>query len=293
MLVYWLGKCPKIGEKAKKGLVMKKFWSAVSLAGVLSAQFISGGAAALAQVNTINSVVFGSRIPKYLDDPTGGMPVRNTAADFLSVVPAIAGARAITFSPCSDSFLTCSGSSAALWNASRGSQNMALQHGGPIRFIAFGKDGSFVVTSGGVWTRIWSAPQGEFKFQFDHKSAVRQLIVSPDGTKLAVLTAAGFELWSLNQGVKLLSTPVEVPIRELIFNPNSQQFLTLDGRSTTLWTVADGQPVGHIEAESPIASAVFSPDGSHVICATENRSYLWDTKQFIKVADIQFGAGDQ
>ncbi len=80
-------------------------------------------------------------------------------------------------------------------------------------------------------------------------------------------------------------------IHELIFNPNSQQFLTLDGIDATLWTTEDGQPVGTIHAQFRIRAAIFSPDGSKVICSSENMSHVWDTKQFIKLADVQLGGG--
>ncbi len=66
---------------------------ALGVAVVLSAT------AAQAQVNTINSVVFGKRVPRFLADPTGGMPVRNTAADFLSMVRLLPALKVITFSP--------------------------------------------------------------------------------------------------------------------------------------------------------------------------------------------------
>lgn len=47
-----------------------------------------------AQVNEINSVVFGRQIPRFMADPRNGMPVRVTAADFSSFVPLIVPTRA-------------------------------------------------------------------------------------------------------------------------------------------------------------------------------------------------------
>jgi WD40 repeat protein len=244
-----------------------------------------------AQVNTINSVVFGTRVPRFMADPTGGLPVRNTSADFLSVVPSIAGAKVITFSPCSDAFITVSGDTASLWNSENGVQNMALQHGSPIKFVAYAVNGTFAVTSGGSYTRVWSAPKGEFRYEFTHQGVVTQMVLSPDSQKLAIITPTSFEVWSLTQGVNLLRTPVSNAIRQFIFNPNGKQFLTLDGSNATLWTAADGQPVGTIHTDGNIVAAIFSPDGSKVICASDNMSHIWDTRQFIKIADVQFGGG--
>ncbi|MDP3510002.1 MAG: hypothetical protein Q8T09_18675 [Candidatus Melainabacteria bacterium] len=243
-----------------------------------------------AQVNQINSVVFGNRIPRFMADPTAGMPVRTTAADFSAMVPSIASAKVIIYSPTGQSFLTVSGDTASLWNATTGVQLMALQHGGPIRWVAFSRDGSFIVTSGGTWTRTWS-PNGEFRKQLDHQANVRQMVLSQDGNLIAVTTDENFQLWSASQGLMTLKMPQSKQVISLIFNPDCSQLVTLDGQNAKLWKTVDGAEIGTIAHQYPVRAALFSPDGRYLLCSTEQWTYLWDAKQFIKIADVQYGGG--
>lgn len=245
---------------------------------------------AFAQVNQINSVVFGNRIPRFMADPSSGMPVRTTAADFSAMVPSIASAKVILYSPNGQTFLTVSGRTASLWNATTGVELMALQHGGLIRWIAYSRDGSFIVTSGGTWTRTWS-PGGEFRKQFDHQANVRQMVLSQDCSLIAVTTDENFQLWSASQGLMTLKMPQSNQITALIFNPDSSQLVTLDGQTAKLWKTSDGAEIGTIAHEYPIRAAMFSPDGRYLLCATEQWTYLWDAKQFIKIANVQYGGG--
>ncbi|CAN5601659.1 hypothetical protein BH11CYA1_BH11CYA1_28770 [soil metagenome] len=245
---------------------------------------------ASAQVNQINSVVFGNRIPRFMADPTAGMPVRTTAADFSAMVPPIASAKVIIYSPNGQTFLTVSGRTASLWNAATGVELMALQHGGLIRWVAFSRDGSYIVTSGGNWTRTWS-PNGEFRKQFDHQANVRQMVLSQDCTMIAVTTDQDFQLWSASQGLMTLKMPQTKQVISLIFNPDSSQLVTLDGQNAKLWRTSDGSEVGTIAHQYPVRAALFSPDGHYLLCATEQWTYLWDAKQFIKISEVQYGGG--
>jgi len=243
-----------------------------------------------AQVNEFNTVVFGNKIPLYLHDPTGGMPLRTTTNDHSAFVPRIAGAKVLLFSPSGNTFLTVEGDTASLWRSDSGSQLLALQHGGPISWVGYGRDGSFIVTGGNSWLRTWS-PSGEFRKQFELQGQLMKLVVSADGRYLVAVTADSIQLWSTADGLLRTKIPITNRISSLVISPDVSQIAVLDGSNCVLWRVTDGQIIGTIAHQLPIRAAMYSPDGSKLLVSTADWSYLWDPRGFRKIADVQYGGG--
>jgi WD40 repeat protein len=248
-------------------------------------------APAYAQVNKLTGVVFGERIPRFMADPRGGMPMRNTSADYSILVPNVANARAIIYSPDGSRFVTASGTSASVWSASQGRYLLTLSHDGPIRWLSYTFDGNIIVTSGGSWTRIWNGSNGEFITQFNHQSNVRQLVLSQDSKYLAITTDAAFQLWSISDRAMRLNMPVPNSILSFMFSPDAQQIVTLDGQGLDLWRTSDGGRVGRITPDQPVRAALFSPDSKYLMVGCDTMSYLWNAKGYLKVADVQYGGG--
>jgi WD40 repeat protein len=255
-----------------------------------SALLFAGAPSAFAQVNEFNTVVFGNKIPLYLDDPTGGMPVRNTTNDHSAMVPYIAGSKVLLMSPSGKNFVTVSGDTASLWRADTGSQLLALQHGSAITWMSYARDGSFIVTGGNSWLRVWSAT-GEFRKQCDLQSQLLKLIVSLDGRYLIAVTTDSIQIWSSIEGLLLTKIPLSNRIASLVISPDSSQIAVLDGSNCALWRISDGQMIGTIAHEYPIRACMYSPDGSTLLVATEQWTYLWDPRKFKKIADVQYGGG--
>ncbi|MBK9769997.1 MAG: hypothetical protein IPP57_04070 [Candidatus Obscuribacter sp.] len=243
-----------------------------------------------AQINEFNTVVFGSRIPLYLDDPTGGMPVRNATNDHSAFVPRIAGAKVLLMSPSGTTFVTCEGNTASLWNSSNGVQLLAMQHGGPINWVSFAKDGSYIVTAGGNWMRIWDS-RGEFRKQCDLKVDIQKLVVSQDGSIVVAITNDDIQVWSPSQGLLRTKIPISNRVAALIISPDASQMTVLDGTNAAIWKIKDGQMLGTIAHEEPVRAAMYSPDGKRLLVSTSQWAYLWDPVGFIKLANVQYGGG--
>lgn len=245
---------------------------------------------AQAQVNQFNTVVVGNKIPLFLDDPTGGMPLRTTTNDFSAFVPRIAGARTLVFSPSGSSFVTASGDDASLWRTDRGTQMLTLQHGGPISWLSFARDGSYIVTAGSSWIRTWSA-SGEFLKQFNLQANIQKLIVSLDGNYIVAVTDENMQIWNAHQGLVRTKIPMNSRVSSVVISPDVSQIAVLDGTNAVLWRVSDGQMIGTISPPGAVRGVIYSPDSSRLVICTSDWSYLWDPKGFIKIADVQFGGG--
>lgn len=254
---------------------------AVFAAGLLLTQ-----TSALAQVNKVNALVFGTRVPTFRDDPSGGIPFRQAAGDNCIQVPVIAGSKLVVFSPSGGTFVTATGNLAWLWNSS-GSEIQAFPHPAPISAVSFSPDGTYVAIAGGSSVKLWSVPSGSLKAEFPHDSYVRDLVVSGNGNYVATFTANGFNLWDARGGVSMSQNPQQ-GVGAIVFSPDSTQFLTLTGNTATLWRTADSQQVGNFGHQYPVRAAMFSPDGRHVICTTDQWAHLWDAKQFLQITQVAF-----
>lgn len=241
---------------------------------------------AYAQVNKINSIVFGTRVPQFAGDPSGGLSFRESSADNEALAPAVAGAKIVVFSPKGGCFVTGSGSTMWLWNM-RGEEIQVFPQNAPISSVSFNPLGTFVAIGGGRSVKVWSVPSGQFICELLHDSNIRSIIVSPNSKYIATMTASGFNLWDPQQGTKLLQ--ISSPIGSLVFSPDSARFLTLNGTNVSLWRMTDDTPVGTLSHENPIRAAMFSPDGKFVISTTDRWAHLWDAQRFLKINDIQYG----
>lgn len=253
-------------------------------------QLSIGAPSVLAQVNAFNTVVFGNKIPRYWVDPNAGLPTRTTTNDFSAVVPNITGAKVIVMSPCGDTFVTAAGNTATLWSISSGTQLLAMQHDGPINWVAFSRDGSYIVTAGGTWARTWSA-RGEFLKQFDLQAQVRELVISNDGCMLAFVTDRDYQFWDARQGLNRLKREYDGARPYLVLSPDASQAVILDGQIATICLTSNGQILGNIRPPAAVRAVMYSPDSARLLVGTSQWAYLWDAKKFAPISDVQFGGG--
>ena len=112
---------------------------------------------ALAQVNTVNSVVTGNRPATFEGDPYAGAAILTTAGDF-SAKPEVAGSNFAIVSPSSNCLFTAYGKQAWLWNITNGVCTAPIPQGSNVTFASFSPSGNIIVVASSSNAKIWCRP---------------------------------------------------------------------------------------------------------------------------------------
>ena len=156
--------------------------------------------------------------------------------------------------------------------------NVRLQHGGPVRGLAFAADGKTLASAARDHTvRLWNLPAGRESLRLRHEWVCR-VALSPDGKLLASAGDDGtLYLWDARTGKQLRRLAGHrAAVLCLAFSPDSRTLLSGSADQTArLWRVADGSELLQFAKEDgPIKAALFAPGGKHLVTAAR-RIRLW------------------
>ncbi|WP_225413592.1 WD40 repeat domain-containing serine/threonine-protein kinase [Stigmatella hybrida] len=152
---------------------------------------------------------------------------------------------------------------AQLWDLKQGTSR-TLEHGGPLRVIAFSPRGDTAVTGGEDQTlRLWNVRTGQARVLGEKLGVLWALAYAPDGKSLAAGTAEGHvRLWELATGQDRLLGQHEGRVNRLTFSPDGQHLASgSDDRTARVWEPRTGLSRtlhGHTSAVHLIA---FTPEG--------------------------------
>jgi WD40 repeat protein len=167
-----------------------------------------------------------------------------------------------------------------------------LQHGSPVKALAFSRDGKLVISGGKDGVRLWDAATGKEVRRLG--SWVQATAVSPDGALVAAACKDGpappsrprdkeetIHLWETTTGKALPSPPASgLPVGPLAFSPDGKLLAFGDQSSSIhLWELAKGKEVRQLKGQpkDPVFSSLaFSPDGESLLsCAGSKTLILW------------------
>jgi WD40 repeat protein/uncharacterized caspase-like protein len=189
----------------------------------------------------------------------------------------------IAFSPDSRTVLTCSNSSARLWEVATGKELRKLDgHTNSVRTAAFSPDGKTVLTGGEDLTvRIWDATTGQSISRLSHGTWVTAVACSPDGKY--VLTGSYDNIarvWDATTGKKVRQLgPSTVGITSFVLARDGKHLLVgaADG-TARIWDLSVGKELRRLVGHTAwVSSVAWAPDGKSVVTGSwDGTARIWD-----------------
>ena len=203
---------------------------------------------------------------------------RVTSMDFFSK-----GVNGVAFGKSADGSLYLAAASddktAGLWKLPRGENLGWVAHEGPVRFVAFSPDGSYVVTGGEDRTaKIWRAenPSQVVRRLRGHSGGILAAAFSPSGRYVATASEdATARVWDIRTGQ---SAPLrhKNSVLGVIFSPDGQYVATAS-QTARLWDAESGEELRTLPHEGGVNAVAFSSDGLYVATASSDRTAtVWE-----------------
>jgi WD40 repeat protein len=142
-----------------------------------------------------------------------------------------------------------------------------LDHGGPVRAVAFSPDGARVATGCGDGSaRVFDAKTGQELARLNHDGPVRAVAFSPDGTRVATGAHDGSaRVLDAGAGQELARLDHVGPVRAVAFSPDGTRVATGCGDgSARVFDAKTGQELARLNHDGPVWTLAFSPDGTRV-----------------------------
>lgn len=189
---------------------------------------------------------------------------------------------------------------AIVWDVELGEQLVVLEHPDEVRDAVFSLQGEHIATvcRDGV-VRIWEAASGvlERELSTGNRRAVRAHF-DPSGTWLVVLYRRGHVArWDWENGVlaRMLESVHTEEVTAAAFDPSGTVMVTssLD-QTIQRWDAGSFTPVGlPLLHSAPVLDLAFSPDGLRLAAADHDVLRLWDTTNWVEVANLRGHADRQ
>jgi WD40 repeat protein/serine/threonine protein kinase len=172
---------------------------------------------------------------------------------------------------------------ASLWHIDAGPATAKLlRHAGPVRDLAFSRDGVHLATASDDHTvRLWDAATGEpIGPPLQHTYSVKGVAFSPDGRKL--LSWGGrpgsiygeTRLWDVPtcQPAGLAMTDSEHEVEDAAFSPDGTKFVTAAAR-VRVWDTRSGREIErpYPSAEHTVRHVEFNPAGGVILAVMFGR----------------------
>lgn len=171
-----------------------------------------------------------------------------------------------------------------LWDTTRRTQRLSIEHGNPIQRVEFSPRGDVVVSFHPI--RVWDMT-GKERFKVGPHSLGA---VSPAGDWLATLEMSQstperpsggpskVTLWDLKTGCTRMGFQTSnAPITDMEFSPTGRFLLTTGPRGMDLWELATAKQVAHFDIDSANVSALaFAPDSRTLAVVLRRQLMLMD-----------------
>ena len=205
---------------------------------------------------------------------------RVTSMDFFSK-----GVNGVAFGKSADGSLYLAAASddktAGLWKLPRGENLGWVAHEGPVRFVAFSPDGSYVVTGGEDRTaKIWRAenPSQVVRRLRGHSGGILAAAFSPSGRYVATASEdATARVWDIRTG-QSASLRHKNTVLGVDFSPDGQYVATASQDQTArLWDAESGEELVRLSHEGRVNAVAFSSDGLYVATASADKTAaVWE-----------------
>lgn len=150
-------------------------------------------------------------------------------------------------------------------------------HGGPVRHVAFNRDGTRLVTVSEDGTAGFWDDKGRRVAEFRHQgSAVVSAAFRGDGHHIVTADGDGtVRLWDAAGRSTVLEGHLK-PLNDVAFSPDGQRLVTA-ADAARLWD-GEGRPLAWLRGHADVVvQAAFSPDGKRIVTASmDNTARLWD-----------------
>jgi len=163
-------------------------------------------------------------------------------------------------------------------------RNLKLTHTGPVKDIAYSRDGKRVATAGSDNAAcIWDTDNGQLMLKLQHTMPINGIAFSPDGKQLATAGAHGTTyLWDTATGRQLSTIDAHSgPVNAVAFAPNGKLLATANSDKTAkVWDAATGRLLWTLEGHSDsVAGVSFNPNSDRVATASlDGTAKLWNAR---------------
>ena len=169
-----------------------------------------------------------------------------------------------------------------------------LDHGGPVRAVAFSPDGTRVATrSDDRSARMFDAATGAELARLDHRGPVNTVTFSPDGTRVATGSGDGSaRVFDAATGAELARLDHDRDVNTVAFSPDGTRVATgSDDRSARMFDAATGAELARLDHRGPVNTVAFSPDGTRVATGSARWSArVFDAATGAELARLDHGA---
>jgi WD40 repeat protein len=167
-------------------------------------------------------------------------------------------------------------------------------HSGPVRSVAFSRDGSRIVTSSSDRTaRIWDAATAkEIAVLRGHDGTVRSAAFSPDRSRIVTASLdTTARIWDAASGKQIaVLRGHDGSVYSAAFSPDGSRIVTASRDGTArIWDAATAKESAVLRGHNTdVLSAAFSPDGLRIITASRDLSpRLWDAATAKEIARLR------
>ncbi|HUB38935.1 MAG TPA: CHAT domain-containing protein [Streptosporangiaceae bacterium] len=164
----------------------------------------------------------------------------------------------------------------------------SLNHDAPVKVMAFGPDGSWIVTGSEDGTaRVWEVSSGSQLARLEHDGGVTALAASPDGGRIATGSEdATARVWEIDKdGAETFRARCGEIVHAVAFSPVSGAFAAGSGDATArLWNISTGAELRRMRHDDSVTALLFSEDGLWLATASGRHARLWaDGHEYARV----------
>ena len=154
-------------------------------------------------------------------------------------------------------------------------QYRRLIHDGPVRAVAFSRNGARIATASSDWSaRIFDPATGSELARLAHDGPVRAVAFSPDGTTVATGSHDRIaRVFDTKTGSELLSLLHDGPVAALTFSGDGTRVATgSEDRNARIFDAATGGELFRLSHDSCVLAVTFSRDGTRVATGSSDHS---------------------